>query len=108
MPDIQVIPQVLALGSDIVRAAGERGLPQITVHGLRHVHASLLLSVGAPMAVVWKRLGHSTITITSDLYSHLLPDANRAAADAVEAVLPPRASRSEHTVSTRREEAPSA
>jgi integrase len=40
--------------------------------------------------IVSKRLGHSTIAITSDLYSHLLAGAHQAAADAGEAALRPR------------------
>jgi len=64
------------------------GLPDIRLHDLRHEHASLLLAGGVDIAVVSKRLGHSTIAVTSDLYSHLLTDANRAAADAAELMLP--------------------
>jgi integrase len=63
-------------------------LPKMSFHDLRHEHASLLLSGGVDIAVVSKRLGHSTIAVTSDLYSHLLQDANRAAADAAESMLP--------------------
>ena len=66
------------------------GLRHMRFHDLRHEHASLMLSSGVDIAVVSKRLGHSTIAITSDLYSHLLSDANRAAADAAESMLPPR------------------
>lgn len=65
-------------------------LPHMRFHDLRHEHASLLLSGGVDIAVVSKRLGHSTIAVTSDLYSHLLSDANRAAADAAESMLPPK------------------
>lgn len=75
-------------------------LPPSKLHGLRHVHASLLLSAGIPTAVVSKRLGHATIAITSDLYSHLLVDANRAAADAAESMLPPSTIRGAHTLHT--------
>jgi integrase len=42
----------------------------VTFHGLRHVHASLLLKAGIPPKVVSERLGHSQINITQDLYSH--------------------------------------
>ena len=66
-------------------------LPDSKLHGLRHVHASLLLATGVSLAIVSKRLGHSTITVTADLYSHLLGDANRAAAEAAESMLPARA-----------------
>lgn len=68
----------------------QSGLPRMSFHDLRHEHASLLLSGGVDIAVVSKRLGHSTISVTSDLYSHLLSDANRSAAEAVESVLPPK------------------
>ena len=69
----------------LVRRAG---LPAMTFHGLRHQHASLLIAQGVDLAVVSKRLGHSTIAITSDLYSHLLRDANRQAGEAAEAIVP--------------------
>ena len=75
------------------------GVPKMSVHGLRHQHASLMLAGGVDLAIVSKRLGHSTLTITSDLYSHLLGSANLNAAEAGEAVLPPR-SRAVHTAYT--------
>jgi integrase len=62
-------------------------LPHLTFHGLRHEHASLLLSAGVPITAVSKRLGHASAAITSDQYSHLLEDADRRMADAVESVL---------------------
>lgn len=68
----------------------EAALPHLSFHGLRHQHASLMLEAGADIAVVSKRLGHSTISITSDLYSHLTRSAGQAAAEAAEGVLPPR------------------
>lgn len=83
---------------DTLVAASE--LPRMRFHDLRHEHASLMLSSGVDIAIVSKRLGHSTIAITSDLYSHLLTDANRAAADASEAALPPTRRESAHTVHT--------
>ncbi|HEY8318643.1 MAG TPA: site-specific integrase [Amnibacterium sp.] len=75
------------------------GVPKMSVHGLRHQHASLMLAGGVDLAIVSKRLGHSTLAITSDLYSHLLGAANLNAAEAGEAVLPPR-SRTVHTAYT--------
>lgn len=54
--------------------------PEITFHDLRHTHASMLLKQGVHPKVVSERLGHSTITITLDTYSHLLPNMQ---ADAV-------------------------
>ena len=51
-----------------------------------------MLAAGVPMAVVSKRLGHSTIALTSDTYSHLLEGVGRDAAERP-AALVPRASR---------------
>lgn len=74
--------------SDVFRKlVAEAGLFHLTFHGLRHEHASLLLSAGVPITAVSKRLGHASAAITSDLYSHLLDDADRQTADAVETVL---------------------
>lgn len=72
------------------------GLPDIRFHDLRHVHASMLISAGVPLAVISKRLGHSTIAITSDLYGHLLRGANREAAEASASLLAPRQNGSVH------------
>lgn len=49
----------------------EKDLPHIRVHDLRHTNASLMLSQGVPMKVASERLGHTTIAITMDLYSHI-------------------------------------
>lgn len=48
-------------------------LPHMRIHDLRHSAATLLLYMGVPMKVVQEILGHSSITITMDLYGHLLP-----------------------------------
>ncbi len=57
------------------------GLPALTLHGMRHTHASLLLEAGVSPKVVQERLGHSTITTTMDTYAHVTPTMQRAAAD---------------------------
>ncbi len=62
-------------------------LPAMTFHGLRHQHASLLIAQGVDLAVVSKRLGHSSIAIADDLYAHLLRDADLRAAEAAEALV---------------------
>jgi integrase len=59
----------------------------ITFHGLRHVHASLLLKAGIPAKVVSDRLGHSQINITLDLYSHVMPGMQREASNKLEELL---------------------
>lgn len=48
-------------------------LPKITIKGLRHTHATLLLQSGVNPKVVQERLGHSNITTTLDIYSHVTP-----------------------------------
>lgn len=68
----------------------EAGLPHLSLHGLRHQHAALLIEGGADLAIVSKRLGHSTYAITSDFYGHLTRSAGRAAAEAAEGLLAPR------------------
>lgn len=71
---------------DTIRAAA--GLPTLTFHGLRHEAASLMIASGADIALVSKRLGHSTIGVTSDIYSHLIGSASRQAAEAAAALVP--------------------
>ncbi len=62
-------------------------LPHIPLHGLRHTHASLLMQLGESPKVVQERLGHASISITMDLYSHVAPSMQRAAADRFAALL---------------------
>ena len=57
------------------------GLPRITLKGLRHTHATLLLELGEHPKVVQERLGHSTITTTMNIYSHVTPTMQKAAVD---------------------------
>src|SRR5687767_8262264 len=47
-------------------------LPAMSFHGLRHCAASLMLASGADIAVVSKLLGHASISITADVYGHLI------------------------------------
>jgi integrase len=56
------------------------GLPRVRVHDLRHTAASLLLQWGTHPKVVQEMLGHSTIAITLDLYSHTVPAMHQQAA----------------------------
>ena len=56
----------------------------MTLHGLRHAHASHMLAVGVHPKVVQERLGHSSIAITMDTYSHLMPNIQGEAAAAVD------------------------
>jgi len=62
-------------------------LPKLTLHSLRHCHACLLLDQGVPIKVVSERLGHATVRMTLDTYSHVLPAQDREAADAIQRAL---------------------
>lgn len=57
------------------------GLPQIRLYDLRHSHATLLLIAEENPKVVAERLGHSTIVLTMDTYSHVIPTMQRNATD---------------------------
>lgn len=59
-------------------------VPRIRFHDLRHTHASLLLQQGVQAKVVSERLGHSTITITLDTYTHVVPVLQREAAEKID------------------------
>ena len=56
-------------------------LHRVTIKGLRHTHATLLLELGEHPKVVQERLGHSTITTTMNIYSHVTPTMQRSAVD---------------------------
>lgn len=56
--------------------------PYPRLHDLRHSHVAWLIAAGVPLPVIQARLGHEKITTTVDTYGHLLPDLQRAAADA--------------------------
>jgi integrase len=74
-------PQSLSTAFDqAVKAAGLSG---ISIHGLRHSHASLGLASGVPLVIMSERLGHSSVAITGDIYSHSIPSQHQAAADAI-------------------------
>jgi integrase len=62
-------------------------LPDIRFHDLRHTSATLLLSAGVHPKVVQERLGHSQISITMDVYSHVLPTMQREAAGRLDSIL---------------------
>src|SRR5690606_31197651 len=49
-------------------------IPIITIHGLRHTHASLLLFAGVSIASVARRLGHSSMTTTQETYLHIIQE----------------------------------
>lgn len=54
-------------------------LPWLTLHGLRHTHATHLLEIGTPTIVVKERLGHSNISTTVNVYQHVTPNIQKRA-----------------------------
>jgi integrase len=60
---------------------------RVTLHGLRHSHASHLLASNVHPKIVQERFGHSSIAITMDIYSHLMPNMQGDAAATVDGVL---------------------
>lgn len=65
----------------------KHNLTNITFHGLRHTHGSVLLARGIDARTVANRLGHSETSTTLDVYSHALKSADRAAADVMNQIL---------------------
>ena len=69
------------------QAHADHDLPALTVHELRHTHASLLFEAGQSVKVVQERLGHASAQVTLNTYAHLLHDAQTRAAAALDDLL---------------------
>lgn len=67
--------------------ARQLGIPSLRPYDLRHTCATLLLAAGENVKVVSERLGHSTATLTLDVYSHVLPDMQQRACEKLEKLL---------------------
>ena len=78
-------PQI-ATGS-FSRVLTGAGLPHQRFHDLRHACASLLLAQGLDLKVIQEILGHSTITITGNLYAHVMMGLKRQASSEMDALL---------------------
>ena len=63
------------------------GIDDIRFHDLRHTYASLLLAQGATMKYVQHQLGHASITMTMDLYTHMLPEVNEQCACLIDNII---------------------
>lgn len=68
-------------------ALARADLPSMRFHDLRHAHATLMLQAGVPMKVASDRLGHSTIAITMNLYTHRVQQMDVDAAERVEELM---------------------
>jgi integrase len=69
------------------RRIGRWSLPRIRLHDLRHTWATLALKAGIHPKVVSERLGHASVNITLDVYSHVTPDMQESAAELVASLL---------------------
>jgi integrase len=69
------------------RHVRDSGLPVSRLHDLRHTHATLALLAGVHPKVVQERLGHSSITVTMDTYSHAIPAMQTDAAAKIAAMV---------------------
>ena len=76
-----------AVYKTFVTLVADLGLPKVRLHDLRHTHATLMLSAGTPVHVVSRRLGHANPSITLGVYAHVLPTADREAAEALAALV---------------------
>jgi len=72
------------------KLARRTGLKGIRLHDARHTHASLMLKQGINPKVVQERLGHASIQITLDTYSHVTPGLQEAAANRFDDIILPK------------------
>jgi integrase len=78
-------PRVLTYA--FARLIHASGLPRVRLHDLRHGHATHLLAANTHPKVVQERLGHATIQLTMDIYSHVMPSMQEGAADTIDAAM---------------------
>lgn len=71
------------VNSILERHCKKAGVPVISIHGLRHTHASLLLFAGVSIASVAQRLGHSSMTTTQKTYLHIIHELENKDVDLV-------------------------
>lgn len=65
------------------RHCRKMNIPEITIHGLRHTHASLLLFAGVSIASVARHLGHASMTTTQKTYLHIIQELENKDVDLV-------------------------
>ena len=78
---------LLSVSHQFSKCADAIGLDDVRFHDLRHAYPTRLLERGVHPKVVSEALGHSSISITMDSYSHVMPSMSQVAADAIDVVL---------------------
>jgi integrase len=81
-----VFQQAASVIADAGKQANGPAFPVIRFHDMRHTAATILLAKGVHVKLVSEMLGHSTITLTLDTYSHVIPAMHGDAAAAMDAV----------------------
>jgi integrase len=74
-------PTPNSISKAFLRAEAGLELPRISLHSLRHSHATILLRDGVPVHIVAKRLGHKDPSVTLNVYADVIPDDDTSAAD---------------------------
>src|SRR5262245_26912204 len=75
------------LNRDRGRACKALGLPQVTLHALRHTHVSALIAANVEIVEISRRIGHGSPAVTLRIYAHLFKSTDAAAAAAIEAAI---------------------
>lgn len=78
---------IRALNGDADKGRPPTEFAGVHIHDLRHTHAAHLIAAGRPLTSIQRRLGHSSIRVTSDIYGGLLPEVEDDTAAAAEAAL---------------------
>lgn len=85
--DTKRVPSKQTLADSLERACKRARVPRMTMHGLRHQHISLLAHAGVPIKVAQQRAGHSSPLMTLSVYTHVIGDADKQAANTLDRLL---------------------
>jgi integrase len=79
--------QPRSLTHALVKFVRRHNLQRVRLHDLRHSHATHMLAAGVHPKIAQERLGHSSVSVTIDLYSHVLPGMQAEAVSRVDAAM---------------------
>jgi integrase len=84
------VPNLSILRRTLRTACKHADVPYPTIHGLRHIHSSLLIANGVDIKALQTRLGHANAAVTMKIYAHLMANDDQVVADLVQNALSPR------------------